>query len=174
MRIRKTTTLISGSVLSICLLTFIPVGLKFASTWKELYFEGNGFKEQNYLVLIGCSSLGFVLIGLVVLWTGYRKQDRWAWLVLLIIILLFVFPGNVLPPLLISAQNGGGVEWSYWLGVKWWRDPLGMKFALGFINFVIMLLALLLPIRAFWGGASNSNRTKMGHDQDNNPVASPK
>jgi hypothetical protein len=31
-------------------------------------------KMQNYLMPMGLSSLGFVMIGLIVLWTGYRKN----------------------------------------------------------------------------------------------------
>ena len=166
MKIRWSTTLISALLLSLCLVTFIPGGLKFASTWRELYFEGDGFKEQNYLMPMGCSALGFVMIGLIVLWTGYRKKDRWAWFVQLIIVLCFVFPGNILPPLLISMQNGGGVQWSYWLGMRWWGDPLGMGFALGVLNFLVMLVALLLPIKAFFWRSANSKVVGEYHNED--------
>ncbi|HXC96335.1 MAG TPA: hypothetical protein VNU92_11590 [Edaphobacter sp.] len=88
MKIRWSITSISALLLSLCLMTFIPVGLKFASTWREPYFEGGSFKEQNHLMPMGFSSLGFV------------------------------FPGNVLPPLLINMQNGGDFQWSYWFGTK--------------------------------------------------------
>ena len=108
MKIRWSTTLISALLLSLCLTQFIPLGVEFASTWRKAYSDGGGFKEQVYLAPIGCFSLGFVMIGLVVLWTGYRKKEHWAWVVMLIIVLCFVFPSNVLPLLLINIH-----KWRY-------------------------------------------------------------
>ena len=40
MKISWSTTLISTLLLTVCLVTFIPVGVKFASTWREPYIEG--------------------------------------------------------------------------------------------------------------------------------------
>jgi len=165
MKISWSTTLVSALFLTVCLVTFIPVGVKFASTWREPYIEGGMIKEQNYLTLLGFFSLGFVFIGLITLWTGYRRKERWAWLVMLAIIACFVFPGNVLPPLLISAQDGTGFHWSYWFGMRWWGDPLPMRFALGVLNFIVMLIALLLPVRAFWFSPPKS---KTMDEYDNN------
>jgi hypothetical protein len=62
-------------LLSLCLAKFIPVGVEFASTWRQLYSKGDGFNEQVYLMPIGFFSLGFVMIGLIVLWTKYRKRN---------------------------------------------------------------------------------------------------
>jgi hypothetical protein len=70
---------------------------------------------------------------------------------MLIIVLFFVFPGNVLPLLLINMRNGG-VQWSYWFGIRWWGDPIGM----GVLTFLVMLAALLLPIKAFFWRSANS------------------
>lgn len=157
MKIRWSTTLISALLLSLCLMTFIPGSLKFASTWRKLYFDAGDFKEQNLLMPLGFCVLGLVMIGLIVLWTGYRKRERWTWFVMLIILLFFVFPLNVLPPLLINMQEGGGVRWSYWFGIRWvWGDPVGMGFALGVITFLVMLVSLLLPIKAFFWRSANS------------------
>ena len=107
--------MISALLLLLCLVTFIPVAVEFVSTWTKLYLKGEGFKEQNYLMPIGCFSPGFVMIGLIVLWTGYRKKERWAWFVMLLIVRCFVFPGNVLPLLLINMLNGG-IDWSFGSG----------------------------------------------------------
>jgi ABC-type uncharacterized transport system YnjBCD permease subunit len=82
----------------------LPGSLRFASTWRELYFEAPGVKEQNLLMRLGFCSLGLEMIGLIVLWTGYRKKERWAWFVMLIILLFFVFPLNVLK-LLLDMQT---------------------------------------------------------------------
>lgn len=170
MRISWSTTLISALILTVCLIAFIPVGVKFALTWREPYIQGGMLREQNYFTILGFSSLGFVTIGLITLWTGYRKKEPWAWLIMLIIVLCFVFPGNVLPPLLIGLQDGTGVQWSYWFEIKWWGDPLGMRFGLGVLNFVVMLIALCLPIKTFWFGRVKSRALDQCHNNGNDPI----
>ncbi len=148
MKSRCNATLISAVVVSVCLMAFIPGSLRFASTWKELYFEGPGFKEQNLLMPLGFCSLGLEMIGLIVLWTGYRKKERWAWFVMLIILLFFVFPLNVLK-LLLDIQTPS-FDWSAWFqGIRGGYLP-GIWMAAGVLNFLVMLIALLLPIKAFF------------------------
>jgi ABC-type Fe3+-siderophore transport system permease subunit len=117
----------------------------------------------------GFFSLGFVMIGLIVLWTGYRKRERWAWFVMLIILLYFVFPSSVLPVLLqIRAEN---YQWSYLLDLSgafrekgWWHcltivpslsEAVGLEcvavaILIGLLRFLVMLVALLLPVKAFF------------------------
>ena len=124
MKTRFNTTLISVLVVSACLIELIPGSLRFASTWREIYFEAPGFKEQNFLMPLGFCSLGLEMIGLIVLWTGYRKKERWAWFVMLIILLFFVFPLNVLT-LLLDMQTPS-FEWSAWFhGI---RDRIPAKY----------------------------------------------
>ena len=57
MKIRCNTTLISALLQSLCLVTFILGALKFASTWRELYLEADGFREQNLLMPLGFCAL---------------------------------------------------------------------------------------------------------------------
>ena len=118
------------------------------STWREIYFETPGFKEQNFLMQLGFCALGLEMIGLIVLWTGYRKKERWAWFVMLIILLFFVFPLNVLK-LLLDMQTPS-FEWSAWFrGIREGYPP-SIGLAVGVLNFLVMLVALLLPIKAFF------------------------
>jgi hypothetical protein len=129
-------------------MTFIPGSLRFASTWRELYFEVPGFKEQNLLMPLAFCSLGLEMIGLIVLWTGYRKKERWAWFVMLIILLFFVFPLNVLKLLLDMWTPS--FAWSAWFqGIREGYLP-SVWMAVGVLNFFVMLAALLLPIKAFF------------------------
>jgi hypothetical protein len=83
-----------------------------------------------------------------VLWTGYRKEERWAWFVMFIILLFFVFPLNVLR-LLLDMQRPS-FDWSVWFqGILGGYMP-SIWAALGVMNFLVMLVALLLPIKAFF------------------------
>ena len=148
MKTRCDATLISALVVSVCLMAFIPGSLRFASTWRELYFEAPGFREQNLLMPLGLCSLGLEMIGLIVLWTGYRRKQRWAWFVMLIILLFFVFPLNVLK-LLLDMQTPS-FDWSAWLqGIRGGYAP-SIWMAVGVFDFLVMLSALLLPIKAFF------------------------
>ncbi len=176
MKVRCNTTLISALLLSLCLVSFIPAALRNALTWKQLYFEWPGVRIQNYLMPFGFVYLGIVTIGLIVLWTGYRKRQRWAWFVMLIILLCFAFPSSVLPVFLqIRAQN---YQWSLLLDLLraspaegWWRclairpaccdyvvgiGCVAVGMLIGLLTFLVMSVALLLPVKAFfWSPAKD-------------------
>jgi len=97
---------------------------------------------------LGFYSLGLEMVGLIVLWTGYRKREIWAWFTMLIILLCFVFPTNVLK-LLLDMQTPS-FEWSDWLqGIRAGYWP-SIWMAIGVLNFLAMLIALLLPAKAFF------------------------
>jgi hypothetical protein len=173
-------------LLSLCLVTFIPGGLKFASTWRQLaFYQVAGFRVQNFLMPMGLFSLGFVTIGLTVLWTGYRKAERWAWFVMLIILLCFVFPSNALPVLL--QMRGDNHRWSDLLDLSgafretgWWHclaiafsglESIGIEcmavwMVLGILVFLAMLIALLLPIKAFFWKSHVPNTGDEHNEQD--------
>jgi cytochrome bd-type quinol oxidase subunit 2 len=176
MKIRCNTTLISALILSLCLVTIIPGALKNASTWKELYFNWPGGKIQNFWMQFGFIYLGIVMIGLIVLWTRYRKRERWAWFVMLIILLCFDFPSSVLPVLLqIRAQN---YRWSLLLDLLepfrepgWWHcltiksaccdyvvgiECVAVVMLIGLLRSLVMSVALFLPVKAFFWRSANS------------------
>jgi hypothetical protein len=163
------STSISALLLSLCLVTIVPGALRNASTWKELYLDWPGVKIQNFLMPFGFVSLGIVMIGLIVLWTGYRDRERWAWFVMLIILLCFDFPSSVLPVLLqIRAEN---YRWSLLLDLlrafreegAWHcltvlpsrSEAIGIPcmtvvMLIGLLRSLLMSVALLLPVNAFF------------------------
>jgi hypothetical protein len=154
MKIRERAILISTLLISLCLVGNVPEGISLASTWRERYFDAHcfvdapAFREQNFLMPLGFCCLGIEIIGLIVLWTGYRKKERSAWLVMLIILLFLDFPLFVLPVLLHMPNSV--MEWSSWFrGIREGFGP-SIWLALGVLNFLLMLVALLLPIKAFF------------------------
>ncbi len=171
MKTRFNSTLISALVVSVCLITFIPGSLRFASTWRELYFETPSFKENNLLMPLRFCSLGIELIGLIVLWTGYRRKERWAWVVMLIVLLFFVFPLNVLE-LLLDMQTPS-FAWSAWFqGIREGYLP-SIWMAVGVLDFMVMLVALLLPVKAFFFRSVSSSAV-LPQDEDNVSSTGPK
>jgi len=129
-------------------MTFIPGSLRFVSTWRDLYFEMDGVKEQNLMMPVGFYSLGLEMIGLIVLWTAYRRRERWAWFVMLIILLFFVFPLNGLK--VILDMQTPAFAWSYWFQGIRDGNPQSIGAAMGALIVVVMLVALVLPIKAFF------------------------
>jgi hypothetical protein len=170
MKVRFNSTSISALLLSLCLVTLIPAALRNALTWNQLYLEWPGVRIQNYLMPFGVAYLGIVMIGLIVLWMGYRKRERWAWFVMLIILVCFSFPSAVLPVLLqIRAQN---YRWSLLLDLLraspaqgWWHclaitpsycdyavgiGRVAAQILVGLLCFLVMSVALLLPVKEFF------------------------
>ena len=167
MRVRFSTTSISALLLSLCLVMPIPEALSNASTWNELAIKLPFGAIWNYLAPLGLAYLGSAAIGLIVLWTGYRKRERWAWFVMLIALLFFYFPSYLLPVVLQSQRFGrpnllnlfegfslGG--WLHcWIG-SWRPNYTGSLACVPFeilirpLEFVVMSIALLLPIKAFF------------------------
>lgn len=167
MKIRCNSVLISALLLSLGLLSLIPASLKWTSTWRQLNLEVPGFHQQNYLMPLGFYSLGLEMIGLIILWTGYRRKEGWAWFVMLIITFFLVFPLNGLKLLLDMQTPGFG--WSDLLhGVQagWWPS---IWMAVGALTFLLMLVALLLPIKAFFWRSAKLKAVDEYHNDDERP-----
>jgi len=143
----------------LCLIALVPGALKFASTGKDLSLEAGGYKQTSLMMPLGFFSLGFQLIGLIVLWTGYKRNERWAWFVMLVILLFFVFPPSALT-LLLSVPTPE-FEWSYWLrGIREGYLP-AIWMGLGTLDFLVMLVALLIPVRSFFARSAGQNTLNM-------------
>ena len=167
MKVRCSVTSISALVLSLCLVSPIPAALSNASTWNELTIKLPYGVMWNFLASLGFADLGIVAIGLIVLWTGYRKRERWAWFVMLIALLFFYFPYYVLP-VLLQIRHFGWPYLLYLLGAfrvgGWWycwiasfnpNSAVGMALwptaiLIRPLEFLMMSIALLLPVKAFF------------------------
>jgi cell division protein FtsW (lipid II flippase) len=152
MKVRFDPALTSTLLISLCLLTFIPGSLNLASTWRQRYFNAGDLKEQNLLMPLGFYALGFVMIGLTVLWTGYRKKERWAWFVMLGILLFFVFPANVFPLFLQVVQEPEAFKGvNFFQSIREGYRP-AIWLAVGVLTSLVMSVALILPVKAFFWG----------------------
>ena len=165
MKFRLSTPSISAWLFSLCLVMSIPAALSNASTWNELTIKLPYGAMWNFLAPLGFAYLGIVAIGLIVLWTGFRKRERWAWFVMVIILLCFSFPSSVLPVLLeihrfgwpilvdlLGAFRADGHCWivslrpNYSVGIGCAFVPI----LIGLLSFFVMSVALLLPVKAFF------------------------
>jgi len=154
MMIRRDAVFISSVLFTITLLALVPHSLQLASTWQQRSLqETDRLWVQNYLMPIGFASLGFVLVGLIVTWTGYIKRVRWTWFVMLVIVWIFAFPVYMLPSLL-DWHAAGSVNWSPWFWNAIANPGIDRDYAKGPMVFLLMVIALILPIRSFFGDPS--------------------
>jgi hypothetical protein len=137
----------------------VPGSLRFASTWKELYLYDMPEKGiENLLMPIGFYSLGLEIVGLVVLWTGFKNRERWAWcqncgsqFVMLVVLVCFIFPPYVLTLAVKTYEwKLGLADFAKLVRCSWEGDGQSIGIVLGALTFVVMLGALILPLRAFF------------------------
>jgi biopolymer transport protein ExbD len=173
MKIRRSTPLISALLFSLCLVVSIPPALGNASTWRELTLKLPDGAIWNFLAPLGFADLGIIAIGLIVLWTGYRKEERWAWFVMLIVLLCFSFPSSVLPNYRWSYLPGflGVLQEGGWRCLTILPSPsksVGIECAtvlitIGPLKFLVMSIALFLPIKTFfWKRVTSQQGEQVG------------
>ena len=143
-------------LLSLCLLVLVPENLNYASTWKQLTFqEADYLRVPNMVSPVGFASLAVIMIGLAVIWNGYRKNMRWTWFVLFIVVSVFIFPVYILP-LILMVKASQSFSFSVWLQAAV-HSPGPGRVGLERISiFLVMVTALFLPLNAFFGWKRNA------------------
>jgi hypothetical protein len=142
---------VSSWILTICLLSLVPVDLQFAATWRtRLIFVTDRFARLNYESSIAFASLALVIIRLAVIWTSYQKRMRWSWFAMVVFICVYFVPVHLLDVFIGIKQMG----WSWWpsaIRLVMEGEPLS-RVALRFlVTLALMIIALVLPIKEFFG-----------------------
>ena len=110
-----------------------------------------GFRaEAQTAHYLGIACLVLILIGLIVVWTGYVNRARSAWFVMFAITAGWAFPVFLLPLLLPLFQGRMVLGVSEWLYTAISQPGLPRTAAKLFLIFSFMVIALLLPIRSFF------------------------
>ena len=151
MKVRADSVLVASVLFTIALLCLVPPSLANALTGRNkmaLAALDAGFRAVARLTgTLGIACLAMILIGLVVTWTGFIKHTRSAWFVMFVLALAWAFPVFVLPwftahwvvtfpELLYSAIHESAIP----------------RFAVeSVLIFLLMVVALLLPVRSFFG-----------------------
>ena len=92
------------------------------------------------------ASLAVILIGLIVVWTGYAKRSRPAWFVMFVIVWFWAFPRFILSVVPLLIRERSTFTFAEWLsdaisGPGWPRDVAEFHLA-----FLLMVIALALPM----------------------------
>jgi hypothetical protein len=146
LRIRRDALTVSSVLFTLALLIPTPAMLGNAWTVPQTTLDIAGHMGVlNYYALIGFVSLAVIVIGLIVVWAGYIKGIRWTWFVMFVITWGWAFPVLVLPQF----------RWRNMLPVAQWPPlaPMGRGPQLGFaesvLTLLLMMLALVLPVKRF-------------------------
>jgi hypothetical protein len=150
MRTRIDSVFISSVLFTVALVCLIPTFWANVITdhdkiWLAKLDDGYRAAARTTSDL-SLACLAVILIGLIVVWTGYIKRVRWTWAVMFIVVWVWAFPLLVLP-LLGHKRSLSIPEWiytavSYPGTARAWAEMV--------LIFLLMVIALLLPIRSFF------------------------
>jgi hypothetical protein len=159
LKIRRDAVGVSSILFTIALLIPMPAMLGNAWTVPQTSLDIAGrMSIHNYYAPIGFACLAIIAIGLIVTWAGYIKGVRWTWYVLFLIAWGWAFP------VLVLAE----FHWRNMLPIAQW-PPLVLKgrgpqlgFAESVLTFLLMVLALVLPAKAFILGRGVAQTKPLG------------
>lgn len=156
MKVRADSALVSSVLFTLALLGFRPVAFRnfYATTDKAALtrldpgYQGEAYAD-HYL---GVACLAIILIGLIVIWTGYVRRSRSAWFVMAVVTWAWAFPSFALPQLKRPSVFTLP-EWLYNAIYGPGSPPTASQ---AVVIFALMAVALLLPIRAVFFGRETS------------------
>jgi hypothetical protein len=150
MKIRVDSVFLSCVLFTFALVCLIPTFSSNVLTQRDLRTIaslGDGYlSEAREMSDLSVASLAMILVALIVVWTGYRKRTRWTWFVMCIVVWAWAFPILLLP--LFRGQLALTVaEWFY-NAID--RPGLPRIAAELILTFLLMTIALVLPIKSFF------------------------
>jgi hypothetical protein len=150
MRIRTDSAFVSSVLFTIGLVRLVPMFWASVITdrdriWLAKFDDGYQRLAAQLTSDLSVVCLAVVLIGLIVLWTGYVRRTRASWAVMFIVVWLWAFPLLVLP--LLSRGNLLIPEWLY---TAIYYPGVARRLAESAQSFLLMVIALFLPIKSFF------------------------
>lgn len=138
MKTQRDSVFIASVLFTITLLFLVPAFLRDALYRKDVVLRAVGF-----------ASLTNILVGLVVVWTGFIGRYRWAWLIMLIIV-----SGWACPILILPIFHGKiVVTFGEWLEEAWRWPGSARIYGENLILVSLMVIALVLSIRSFFASS---------------------
>ena len=158
MKIRRDTVFISSVLFTIALLWLVPPFIKGAlsryDTSGRQQLDTGWRLYSEMWASFDIASLALVLIGLIVTWAGYIKKVRWTWFVMFVIVWGWFFPALAFPDFVYPLYRGAITIPSFSDLILAGFSKSGM--ARGIVHemaiFVLMVIALVLPIKSFFCG----------------------
>ena len=160
MKIRYDAVLISSVLFTIAFVLLVPPTWDTAQAGRPFWHFGRAGHEDEallasvkpesaeYLVVLGhlgVTNLAVILVALIVIWNGYVKRAGWTWFVMFVIVWAWYFPFSVFPNLRCLKEFDVYMWLLSWADIDSWHyGPPDMVWI-----FLLMLVALILPVRSF-------------------------
>ena len=174
LKISRGAVAVSGILFTLAVLLLTPAMLDNALTTHETRFRDIAIEPPtaiadqvaipNWYAAAGITSLAIIAIGLIVTWAGYIKGVRWTWFVMFVIVWAWASPVLLLPYLQLWRNVVAITEW---LPDAIKQSGPSRDFVEVVLIFVLMVLALVLPVKTLFLGAKGwlpSDRTKLTTD----------
>ena len=113
----------------------------------------DNFAMYNYEATIGFASLAIIIMGITVIWTGYQNRLRWTWFIMFVFVCVYYIPVYLLD-FILELRKVGWPDWSKLLREAIEGRPISRATAVYLATLTLMVVALLLPIRTFFGKKS--------------------
>jgi hypothetical protein len=150
MRIRTDSVSISSALFTVALVFLVPTFWANVITQHDkvwlVKLEAGQQAAARTMSELSVISLGIILIGLIVIWTGYKKRVRWSWLVMSVVVWVWAFRLLVYP----LFEGKPDLSISEWLYTAIYQPGLARLWAKSVLIFLVMVVALFLPIRSFF------------------------
>jgi hypothetical protein len=154
-RVRADSVFISSLLHTIGLLFLIRAALWNISAGSDkavLAKLDAGFRAEAQMAhYLGLACLAIILIGLIVVWTGYVRRSRSAWFVMFVIVWLWAFPLFILPFALALVHGRIVLTFSETLYDAVSQGGTPRSVVESVLIFSLMVIALLLPMKRFFG-----------------------
>lgn len=139
---------VSCVLLTLAFLMLAPAMWRAAATLRESSLWGGGppWRFQDGFAPAGFTSLAVIASGLVVIWAGYVKRVRWTWFVIFVIVWAWAFPVLILP-YFRPWKEEPTIAQSFASSIS--RGGPARNFVEVLLAFALMVVALVLPVRAF-------------------------
>jgi hypothetical protein len=135
LKLRRDLVFLSSMLFTVALAIPVPTCISAARTTTDLIFQALGF-----------TCLANILVGLLVIWTGFIKRSRTAWFVMFIIVWVGAFPALVLPIL----GHKLALTFTEWIYSAIGQSGMPRTWALSVLTFALMAIALFLPVKSFF------------------------
>jgi hypothetical protein len=154
MRVRPDSVFVSSILHTIALLFFVRPALWYygaASDPAVVARLDAGFQGESYADhYFGVTCLAIIVIGLIVVWTGYVRRSRAAWFVMFVIVWFWAFPVFVLPDVVRLARGEFMLTFPEFFYNAISRSGWATQMVRSILMVLIMIVGLALPMGRFF------------------------
>jgi hypothetical protein len=156
MRVRPDSVFVSSILHTIALLFFVRPALWYYGAASDpatvarfdAGLQGESYADHRF----GVACLAIILIGLIVVWTGYAKRSHLAWFVMFVIVWFWAFPVFVLPLVVPLARGDFMLTFPEFFYNAISGPGMNTQKVRSILMFLIMVVGLALPMRRFFIG----------------------